>query len=69
VRRFDPGDWPATDAAEGDDDAWRPVVARQRARWQWERRAWCRAHGVNLRALISEGRAESVYGPLKATGA
>jgi len=66
VRRFNPVDWPVTD--DGDDEARRPVLASQRARWQRERRGWCRAHGIDLRALIGEGRAESVYAQLRPVG-
>jgi hypothetical protein len=37
------------------------IRVRQRQEWNTARRGWCQAHGVDLRALISQRRAEPVY--------
>jgi hypothetical protein len=64
VRTFRPADWRITVGRIPDVYANRPeewIRVRQRHAWNTARRGWCQAHGVDLRALVSQRRAEPVY--------
>jgi hypothetical protein len=64
VRRFDAADWPLVATDDG-AEARQPAGLRQRVAWQRQRRRWAEAHGIELRSLIREGRADSPYQHLR----